>query len=329
MEIITNTHKSVSVIIPCYNAQRWIRETLESVVAQDIASLDVIVVDDGSTDDSARVIQSEFPFVRLIQTENRGPSHARNLGTAAASGQYIQYLDADDLLCPGKIAVQVAALERTGADIAYGDWQDLSRDASGNFIPGNPIRRQMTDDPEIALVAGFFCPIHGYLFRREMVEKVGGWNQNVPIIQDVRLVQDCALQGAEFVYCPGLMAQYRKHGTHTISTHNPIAFSYDCLKNATDAEAWWQAHGGLSEKRREALFSAYGYVARSSFGKDPATFEAAYSALKRLSPRGKYIPKAPKSLRLASRFLGYAYAERLAAIYRSAKKRLRLLESVT
>src|SRR5438105_1387389 len=115
----------VSIIIPCYNVSRWIRETLKSAVAGQSMELEVIVVDDGSTDDSAAIVEREFAQAKLIRTPNRGASHARDTGTQAASGDYIQYLDADDLLAPGKIAVQLRALEESGAEVAYGDWQRL------------------------------------------------------------------------------------------------------------------------------------------------------------------------------------------------------------
>src|SRR5438105_429631 len=98
---------AVSVVIPCHNASRWIRETLASVVAQNHDGLQIIVVDDGSTDDSAAIVDREFSDATLIRTPNRGASHARNTGTEAAFGDFIQYLDADDLLAPGKLAAQI------------------------------------------------------------------------------------------------------------------------------------------------------------------------------------------------------------------------------
>ena len=92
----------ISVIIPCYNAANWIAEALQSVVRQGLADLEVIVVDDGSTDESVKIAEKDFPFARLIKTENQGASKARNLGTRASTGEFIQYLDSDDLLLPQK-----------------------------------------------------------------------------------------------------------------------------------------------------------------------------------------------------------------------------------
>src|SRR2546428_1968701 len=101
----------VSVIIPCFNASEWIREALNSVVAQNYDNLEIIAIDDGSTDDSGDIIRDEFGFVRLVRTPNRGVSRARNLGTRLSSGQFCQYLDADDVLAADKIRKQMAVLQ--------------------------------------------------------------------------------------------------------------------------------------------------------------------------------------------------------------------------
>src|SRR4051794_24232728 len=106
---------SVSVVVPCFNASRWIRETLRSVFEQDCPSCEIIVINDGSTDDTSAIIQNEFGCVRLENTINGGASRARNIGTQLARGEFIQYLDADDLLAPGKLTCQVAALRDSDA----------------------------------------------------------------------------------------------------------------------------------------------------------------------------------------------------------------------
>src|SRR5579862_6606561 len=98
----------VSVLIPCYNAEKWVGETLESVFRQTWPEIEVIVVDDGSTDRSVDVVRSfARPNLRLIQQANRGSTAARNVCCKHAVGDYIHYLDADDLIEPDKIALQM------------------------------------------------------------------------------------------------------------------------------------------------------------------------------------------------------------------------------
>jgi glycosyltransferase involved in cell wall biosynthesis len=101
---------TVSVVIPAYNAERFIRKTLDSVLAQTYPVSEVIVVDDGSKDSTCALVESYGAPVRLLRQKNAGPSTARNLGTRASTGELIAYLDADDAWQPEKIARQVAAL---------------------------------------------------------------------------------------------------------------------------------------------------------------------------------------------------------------------------
>jgi glycosyltransferase involved in cell wall biosynthesis len=312
----------VSVVIPCYNARPWLKETLDSVFGQDGVDVEVILVDDGSTDGSAELVREEFPRVRVLRSNRAGPSRARNLGTEQAKGAFIQYLDADDLLGPGKLAAQVAALESSGGDVAYGAWCELRPGDDGSFVASRLIERQIDGDADLALLTDFWCPPAAYLFRRAIVDRVGGWNEVLPVIQDARFALDCALHGGQFVYWPGLAAYYRRHNSGSVSTRDRGAFTRDCLRNTVEVERWWREHGALTPARVAALVHSYGIVARSSFGCDALTFEAAYGALERLQPG--YVPDSPRHLALAARVLGYRRAEAAAVWYRRAKQSLRL-----
>lgn len=102
---------TVSVVIPAYNAERFIRKTLDSVLAQTYPVWEVIVVDDGSSDGTCALVESYGPPVRLLRQKNAGPSTARNFGTRKSSGELVAYLDADDAWHPQKTARQVKALQ--------------------------------------------------------------------------------------------------------------------------------------------------------------------------------------------------------------------------
>src|SRR5436190_19200034 len=102
----------VSVLIPAYNAERWVTAAIRSATEQTWPNVEVIVVDDGSRDDTLAVArQSESGSVRVVTQPNMGACVARNTALALAQGRYIQWLDADDLLAPGKIAAQMAVAE--------------------------------------------------------------------------------------------------------------------------------------------------------------------------------------------------------------------------
>jgi glycosyltransferase involved in cell wall biosynthesis len=312
---------AVSVVVPCFDARPWIEATLESVLVQAPVDIEIIVVDDGSTDGSAELVEARFPMVRLIRADHSGPSRARNLGTRAATGAFIQYLDADDLLTSRKLDIQLRALNDSNADVAYGDWQELRARPDGTFGPDRVVARPIEDPAEISLFTGFWSPPAVYLFRREIVERVGGWNETLPIVQDARFVLDCALHGGTFTYCPGIAALYRVHSTDSVSTRDHAAFVLDRLRNAKSVEAWWVSKRQLTPARVEALVTVYGQVARDCFQRDGATFEAALRSLERLRPG--YVPTQPWHLSLASRLVGYRRAEALAVRYRHAKRVLR------
>ena len=101
----------VSVLIPTYNRRDYVVAAIESVLAQDVTDHEVIVVDDGSTDDTCALLQPYATTVRLIRTANQGPALARNVGMQAARGDYIAFLDSDDLYYPYKLGLQAALLD--------------------------------------------------------------------------------------------------------------------------------------------------------------------------------------------------------------------------
>jgi len=104
----------VSILIPAYNSEEWIAETIQSAVAQTWARKEIIIVDDGSRDRTAEVARSfASQNVKVVSTQNQGSSAARNFAFRLSQGDYIQWLDHDDLLAPDKIERQLAALRRT------------------------------------------------------------------------------------------------------------------------------------------------------------------------------------------------------------------------
>lgn len=108
-----------SVIIPTYNSAAWVGDAIESVLRQTAAPREVIVVDDGSADDTAAVVRRMGPLARYVRQDNAGPAAARNRGASLARGDWLAFLDADDLWLPEKLERQLAAAERDAADAAF------------------------------------------------------------------------------------------------------------------------------------------------------------------------------------------------------------------
>lgn len=115
----------ISVVVPCYNAGRYIAGSLRSVLAQTSSPLEIIVVDDGSSDGSADLVRREFPDVVVLSQANQGAAAARNLGIRHARGEWVAFLDADDLWLPGKLEAQSKCIAASsGTRMVYTGWQE-------------------------------------------------------------------------------------------------------------------------------------------------------------------------------------------------------------
>ncbi|QIR40492.1 glycosyltransferase [Tolypothrix sp. PCC 7910] len=310
----------VSVVIPCYNAEQYLAETITSVLSQTWQDFEIIAVDDGSTDNTANLLRSYGSKIRAEFSPNRGASAARNLGTTLARGKFIQYLDADDLLRPDALEKRIQALVSSDADVAYSDWQRLTENQAGKFLLGDVISRRIEDvhsDPQIALFTDFWAPPAALLYHRRIVEAIGSWNESLPIIQDARFLLDAALMGGKFVYVPGVQADYRVHKANSLSRRNPIKFVVDCFNNACQVEEFWKVNGGITSERQATLEQVYGGVARFFFEHDRPTFYEALAKIHALNPN--YLPAGPRSLRQLSKLFGYEQAEAIALNYRRLK----------
>jgi len=273
----------VSVIIPAFNSLRWLPETLDSLRDLGKVRMEVIVVDDGSTDGTPDWVRAHHPEVKLIVTENRGVSHARNTGTAHANGGFIQYLDADDLLAAGKIGRQLTMFrDHPETDIIYGDWQRLECDARGNFAPGEVVAREIADvdsDPQVAFMNGMWCPTGAYLFRRSIVERILPWKEWLPVIQDARFAWDAAEAGAVWRHDPQVSVFYRQHREGSISTRSRRGFLVDRERNLDDIAGRWSGRGPLPPGRMRALVLAYEQLTVEWSGIDRAGFRRVHGKL--------------------------------------------------
>lgn len=310
---------TVTVIIPAYNAARWVAETVEAVVSQASVDLEVILVDDGSDDGTeahARSAAGTHPL-HVIRQSRRGVSAARNAGTAVATGAFIQYVDADDVLLPGTLALRVAALEASGADVAYTDWVHWKRQPDGSFAEGRTADRVLGDRPDLDLFTDMWWPPGALLYRRTIVDRILPWREDLPIIQDARFQLDAALAGGRFEHLPHTGLKYRVHGPESLSRRDPLAFTRDCATNAFDVARIYEARG-LAAREREALTAVLGQVARAYYRQDRAAFHTVVAELRRLDPH--YVPSGPSGLRLLSRLVGYERAEHLASIWRRGRQ---------
>lgn len=309
----------ISVVVPCYNARAWVADAVRSALQECASPVEVLVIDDGSSDGSGALVREECPTVRVVTTLNRGVSHARNLGIELARGELFVFLDADDLLPPGRLDRHARLLEGTGADVAYGNWQRLRPGPDGQFRAAETVERRLGEEPALELFTAFWCPTGAYTFRRAVVERVGGFSPRLPVIQDARFALDCALRGARFAYDAEVACLYRTHAAGSVSTRSDAAFLRDCLTSAVEVRSWWEAEGGLSEAQRAALVVAFDYVARTSCGVDAECFAAACEQVRQVG--GGQVP-GRAATRWLARLLGYRRAHRVATPLRRLARRL-------
>jgi glycosyltransferase involved in cell wall biosynthesis len=308
---------AVSVVIPCHNAEAWIGETIASVAIQEGVAVEAIVVDDGSEDasaDAARAAAGHLPLA-IIRQPRGGASRARNAGTRAASGAFVQYLDADDVLLPGTLACRIDALSG-GGDVAYCDWIRWEAGPGGAYHDGETVARTLGGRPEIDLLLDAWWPPGALLFRRTLVERILPWREDLPVIQDARFLQDAALAGAVFVHVPHTGLRYRSH-PDSLSRRDSKAFVDDVYRNGLDLQAAWERDGSLDEDRRRCLVRIYSHVARAVFARDRAAFDEVVARLKALEPG--YVPDGPAALRAVAQVVGYPRAEYVAAAWRRLK----------
>jgi glycosyltransferase involved in cell wall biosynthesis len=208
----------VSVLIPAYNAAPWIAETLASVYAQSYAPIEVIVVDDGSTDETA-VIVSQEPRATLVKQANRGPSAAMNRAFAESRGEFVEFLDADDLLAPDKIARQVALLDGAGDYVAAAEWARFYNSPEEALFEPQPLWADF--DPVTWLVTEWNAHLmmHGaaWLVPRQIVERAGGWDERLTLINDLEFFSRVLLASRGVKFCHGARTYYRSGNPSSVS----------------------------------------------------------------------------------------------------------------
>ena len=209
----------VSVIVAAYNASRTVGETIRSVLAQTRQDFEIVVIDDGSTDDTASILAhwTTDPRIRLHRQENAGPAAARNAGIALARGDYVSMLDSDDLWLPCYLERMVQALQESPeSGFAYTDAWALEQ-ASGRIRRATAMSRQ--HPPERTLPATAFLEAliqRNFIFnavtvRRGVLERVGGYDPKIPQAEDYELWLRCCAAGYSGVRVPGPLAIYRVH----------------------------------------------------------------------------------------------------------------------
>ncbi len=193
----------VSVIVPVYNGEKYLREAVESIRRQPHPHVEIIIVDDGSTDGSAALAESLGPPVRLIRQPHRGLPAAHNRGLAGSSGEFVAFLDCDDLWTEDKLSIQLALLrEHHGIDIVLGHTRRMWVAASGH---DGTVTQHVTE-PVLALALG------AALVRRSVFDTVSTFDETITHSDDWDWFMRARELGVRVVVHPEVTVLYRRHG---------------------------------------------------------------------------------------------------------------------
>lgn len=272
MRLDASRRSLVSVVIPCYNKAAYVRETLTSVLRQTYRAIEVLVIDDGSTDGSWDVVRSFGDRILCERTENHGACHARNLGASKARGRYLMFLDADDFLSQHALRGLVMALESSPeSSVAICPWSSWIPQGEGWIEAEAPFDLcPPTGDPLHAWLGGWYVPPCSILWPARLFGRVGGWDEALTANQDGDLMMRALVGGVGIERADEGRAFYRQvAGGPSVSQADNRDMLVSKLRVLSKVEDRLTAQGRLSEYR-VSLGRAYHRVLSAYYCRDPA-----------------------------------------------------------
>lgn len=316
----------VSVIIPTYNRADSVCETLDSVFRQTYRPIEVVVVNDGSTDNTKEVIEQwhkdrvrdEQFRLRYFYQCNQGAPAARNLGLIESHGEFIQFLDSDDLLMPSKISAQSNMFsDRKSKKLAvYGNWRFFSRceDEIRIYKGGKPLNEAYPLKEWLG--ANKFVPLHSFLWHHEDIRNLGPWDESLAADQDGEYSMRFLLRGGKIVFCLSAWVYY--------SFNNAPGLSVGASVNRQAFESRYEVISrveneltikGLLDEYREALSMRYARLAKRCALYYRDITNRCLKDSKRLS-HNRRLPDI-FTFPFLSRILGLTYKQRLGRFIRN------------
>ena len=218
----------ISIIIPSYNCELYIAEAIESVLQQQDCHYEIVIIDDGSTDNTKEVLEPYQQKIRYIPQQNQGVAAARNHGIAQARGELVAFLDADDYFMPGKLSAQAKLFRQDPSlGIVHSGWQRV--DAHGNkLLDVRPWENIPTLELEDWLRWKPVLP-SAMMFRREWLEYVDGFDPRFPPAEDTELILRMALKGCKATWLKEITVYYRQHPESAMHKGLPQARSLSAV----------------------------------------------------------------------------------------------------
>jgi glycosyltransferase involved in cell wall biosynthesis len=245
----------ISVVIPVYNGEKTIRETLESVLNQTVTDFEIIVINDGSSDATVEIVSSiQDPRLKVFSYPNAGQAASRNRGFSHSTGEFIAFLDADDLWTPNKLESQLKALQdNPQAALAY-SWSDFI-DESGKFLRGASRSTLSGDVYAKLLLTDFLDNGSNPLIRRQALMEVGGFDESLPPAEDWDMWLRLAAR-YHFVAVPAPQILYRQSANSESTNLLRMASACERVIERT----FNQAPDSLQHLKKHSLANVYKYL---------------------------------------------------------------------
>lgn len=218
----------VSVIIPMYNGAEFINETLDSVLGQSYKNIEVIVVDDHSTDNGFELVNNRnTPNLKIVMNSGKGACVARNYGFELSKGEYIQYLDADDLLSANKIEKQLELGKLYGSSYIYSCGHVRFKKKIGEQLPQLQYVDKDYDNPKMWLLDSWkgkgMGAIHNWLIPRDLIELAGPWDEELLINQDGEFISRVLFNARGVKFTENVQVYYRSGIPNSITQNRSFS----------------------------------------------------------------------------------------------------------
>ena len=209
----------VSIIIPNYNREVLVAETVQNMLDQDYPEKEIIVIDDGSTDGSIARLKEFGDAIQLITQKNQGPGAARNNGLKIAKGKYIQFMDNDHLASKNKISSQMDCLHRRNADAVYSPWGKFEIGDSKMILDGMVLQSKEIPSSAMlpALLEGWSTVLQTFMFRKEFLDKIGPFKTDVSYLEDIDYLVRIILNNAVMAFEAAPIVIYRNNSSDKLS----------------------------------------------------------------------------------------------------------------
>ncbi|SDB65050.1 Glycosyl transferase family 2 [Flavobacteriaceae bacterium MAR_2010_188] len=278
----------VSVIMPLFNAAPFVEETIQSVLKQTYPSIELIIVNDHSTDDSyARALKYRSKKVIVNHNIGKGACSARNYGFQLCKGRYIQYLDADDILSPNKIKYQVEAMTSLPGQLSVCNTFHFKNNTELGICYDRPyvFSTSKPEDLFINLWGGNHLPMHmitvsAWLSPRNLIESAGPWNEDLAKDQDGEFFARVGLNSSGIIYVPEVKFFYRKHLTGENIGSKKQRKHIESILMATELKSSYLINKIESLAAKRAVATLYKHVAIEAWPQEKDIYDKAISKCK-------------------------------------------------